>query len=138
MKRCSIRLAVVFVYVWVSVAARDTIRAQGLAKAFTDVTEQSGVAEVVRQHYVNVPKWWLSGIDLVDFDADGDLDLHLAGHGSQAAAASNDGRGHFTYVDPKLSVPRGVREDHDIPYPGGEIRLAYDVRCAGKHCRRNS
>ena len=105
--------------------------------AFTDVTGASGVAEVVAAHYRSVPKWWLSGFSLIDLDGDGDLDLHLAGHGWPAAAASNDGRGRFAYVDPRLSIPRGVRKDNDIPYPGGEIRLAYDYDEDGKvdlHC----
>ena len=93
---------------------------------FTDVTGESGVAAVVAAHYARVPKWWLSGMDLIDLDGDGDLDLHLGGHGHPAAAARNDGKGHFTTVDPKLSVARGVRHDHDIPCPGGEIRLACD------------
>lgn len=100
--------------------------------AFTNVTEESGVAAVVKAHYAAVPKWWLSGIDLVDLDGDGDLDLHLGGHGSPAAAASNDGKGRFTYVDPKLTVPRGLRAGDDLPYPGGEIRLAHDFDEDGK------
>jgi len=102
------------------------------AAMFTNVTEQSGVADVVAAHYAKVPKWWLSGMDLVDFDGDGDLDLHLAGHGCIAAAARNDGTGHFTYVDPALDIPRGVRDHQDIPYPGGEIRLAFDFDEDGK------
>jgi len=100
--------------------------------AFTDITAESGVAEVVKQHYANVPKWWLSGMTLVDIDGDGDLDLHLAGHGFPAAAAVNDGKGHFTYVDPRLSIPRGRGKSNEIPYPGGEIRLVYDLNEDGK------
>jgi len=102
------------------------------AKPFVNIAAESGVADVVAAHYAKVPKWWFSGIDLVDLDGDGDLDLHLAGHGSPAAAAANDGKGHFTYVDPKLDIPRGVRKNDDIPYPGGEIRLAHDVDEDGK------
>jgi len=101
-------------------------------KPFSNITEECGVAAVVKAHYRNVPKWWFSGIDLLDLDGDGDLDLHLAGHGHPAAAAFNDGKGRFTYVDPKLAIPRGVRHDQPIPYPGGEIRLAFDFDEDGK------
>jgi len=100
--------------------------------SFTDITEESGVMAVLKLHYANVPRWWLSGIDLIDLDGDADLDLHLAGHGHPAGAAFNDGKGHFTYVDPKLAIPRGIREDAEIPYPGGEIRLAFDFNEDGK------
>ncbi len=103
-----------------------------VAARFTNVTRQSGVSEVVAAHYARSPKWWLSGMDLVDLDGDGDLDLHLAGHGCVAAAAHNDGKGHFTYVDPALDIPRGVREQQALPYPGGEIRLAFDFNEDGK------
>jgi hypothetical protein len=96
------------------------------AGSFTNISEESGAAEVVRSHHANVPKWWLSGMDLIDIDGDGDLDLHLGGHGSPAAAALNDGKGRFTCVDPKLAIPRGVRHGDPLPYPGGEVRLAYD------------
>ena len=104
---------------------------------FADVTAESGVGAVVAEHYRRVPKWWLSGLTLVDLDGDGDLDLHLAGHGCPAAAAANDGKGRFTYVDPKLAIPRGVRKESDLPYPGGEIRLACDFTEDGRvdlHC----
>ncbi len=101
-------------------------------KPFTNITEESGVAAVVNAHYAAVPKWWMSGIDLVDIDGDGSLDLHLGGHGFPAAAAVNDGKGRFTYVDPKLNIPRGVRANDAIPYPGGEIRLAFDFDEDGK------
>jgi hypothetical protein len=109
-----------------------SLAAAAAEKPFTNVTEESGVAAVVKAHYANAPKWWMSGIDLLDLDGDGDLDLHLGSHGGPSAAAFNDGKGHFTYVDPKLSVPRGVRANDDIPYPGGEIRLAHDFNEDGK------
>ncbi|MBM4041903.1 MAG: VCBS repeat-containing protein, partial [Planctomycetes bacterium] len=113
-------------------AAPDTVPPPP-GKPFTNVTRESGVAAVVAAHFANAPKWWMSGIDLLDIDGDGDLDLHLGSHGGpSAAAAINDGKGHFTYIDPKLAVPRGVRANDPIPYPGGEIRLAFDFDEDGK------
>ncbi len=47
-------------------------------------------------------------------------------------AALNDGRGHFTYIDPAISIPRGPHKAADLPYPGGEIRLAHDIDEDGK------
>src|SRR5438067_11526870 len=86
---------------------------------FTDVTDSSGVAALVARHYEAVPKWWLSGMTLVDLDGDGALDLHLASHGlGPAMAAANDGKGRFLYIDPKLAIPRGPKERADLPYPG--------------------
>ncbi len=102
------------------------LAAEPSGKPFANVTHECGVAAAVKAHYAAVPKWWLSGIDLVDIDGDGDLDLHIAGHGFPAAAALNDGKGRFGYVDAKLDIQRGVRADAPLPYPGGEIRLAFD------------
>src|SRR5882724_9540617 len=66
-------------------------------KGFTDVTKESGVADLVAQQYAKNPKWWLSGLHLVDLDGDGKLDLFLSAHGSGGAlAALNDGTGRFT------------------------------------------
>src|SRR5262245_44641222 len=94
------------------------------AGAFADPTDPSGVAAVVARHYKAAPKWWLSGMTLVDLDGDGALDLHLGSHSGGAmpgALASNDGKGRFTYVDPQLSIPRGAGKRDDLPYPAAEI-----------------
>src|SRR6185295_7544945 len=65
-------------------------------KTFTDITKQSGVAELIAQKYATNPKWWLSGLHLVDLDGDGKLDLFLSAHGGGGAlAALNDGGGRF-------------------------------------------
>lgn len=81
--------------------------------SFTNITEISGIARLVDDHYASYPKWWLSGLHLVDLDADGDLDLFLSAHGrGNALAALNDGRGHFT---------KAVGT-----YPNSEIHLCYD------------
>jgi hypothetical protein len=66
---------------------------------FTDITRESGVEEVVAAHYRAVPKWWLSGMDLVDLDGDGRLDLVLGAHGQQGVIALNDGQGRFTTTE---------------------------------------
>jgi len=66
------------------------------SRGFVDVTKESGVAEAVDRQYAKYPKWWLSGLNLVDLDGDGKLDLFLAAHGTDSAMALiNDGQGHF-------------------------------------------
>src|SRR5262245_13767731 len=84
------------------------------ANGFTDITRESGVADLVAQQYDKHPKWWLSGLHLVDLDGDGKLDLFLSAHGGGGArAALNDGAGRF-------SLAQGT-------YPLTEIHLAYDA-----------
>ena len=81
---------------------------------FANVTQESGVAEAMARHYEAHPKWWLSGVNLVDLDGDGRLDLFLAAHGAGAPLALiGDGKGHFT---PAAGS-----------YPQTEIHLASDV-----------
>src|SRR3954470_15244893 len=84
------------------------------AQTFTDITEPSGLSQLLDDKYAKDPKWWLSGVDLVDLDGDGHLDLFLGAHGGgKALAALNDGHGHFT------PAPG--------PYPDRELYLAADV-----------
>lgn len=89
------------------------------AAPFVIVTQESGVAEAMARHYEAHPDWWLSGVNLVDLDGDGKLDLFLAAHGAGAPLALlGDGKGHF--VDAAGS------------YPQTEIHLAADINEDGK------
>ncbi len=89
------------------------------AQAFLDSTGASGVSKLVQAHYDAHPRWWLSGLHLVDLDCDGDLDLFLSSHGgAPALAALNDGKGNF------MAAPG--------TYPSSEILLAYDIDEDGK------
>src|SRR5689334_2960215 len=104
-------------------------------KAFSDLTRESGIEEGVARHWREFPKVWLSGLTLVDLDGDGALDLHVGSHSGPSNPAMtfrNDGKGHFTYVDPMMSIPRGPRSSEPLPYPGGEIRLSWDINEDGK------
>lgn len=85
----------------------------------TDVTEASGIGALVRDGYAREPKWWLSGLNLVDLDGDGRLDLFLASHGAGTALVGlGDGQGHF-------SLAPGS-------YPKSEIHIPYDINEDGR------
>ncbi len=81
--------------------------------AFTDITADSGVEKIVQDKYAAEPKWWLSGLHLVDLDGDGCLDLFMSGHGGGAVATLGDGKGHFAHAPGD--------------YPASEIHLPYDI-----------
>lgn len=86
---------------------------------FTTVTAESGVEKVVSDAYAAEPKWWLSGLHLIDLDADGDLDLFFSAHGAgKAVAALNDGKGRFTRAEGAI--------------PPSEVHLVYDFDEDGK------
>src|SRR4030095_15761729 len=87
--------------------------------AFADATASSGVSDALARHYQRHPEWWLSGLNLVDLDGDGLLDLFLAAHGAgRSLALLNDGHGHF--------------KDAEGSYPPTEIHLAADINGDGK------
>jgi len=76
------------------------------------------VAEAITRHYTTYPHWWLSGLNLVDLDGDGQLDLFFAAHGAgRSLAMLGDGHGHFKvaegscarFVIKSLRSPRVVR-----------------------------
>jgi hypothetical protein len=87
--------------------------------ALTDVTARSGLADIVEAHYARNPKWWLSGLHLVDLNGNGRLDFFMSAHGGGGAlAALNDGTGRFTLAQGD--------------YPRTEIHLAYDSNEDGR------
>jgi hypothetical protein len=80
---------------------------------FTVITEESGVAALRDSKPAD---WWLSGLLLVDLDADGDLDLFMSAHGGGALAGTNDGSGVFTaaagnYPETEIHLPHDLDED---------------------------
>ncbi|HZE97683.1 MAG TPA: CRTAC1 family protein [Planctomycetota bacterium] len=104
-------------------------------QAFSDWTRTSGIEDGVAKHVAAFPKVWMSGLTLIDLDGDGALDLHIGSHSgpaNPAIAFHNEGTGHFNYIDPRIAVPRGPRQSEPLPYPGGEIRLTWDINEDGR------
>src|SRR4051812_29086127 len=100
-------------------AADDGPSVPAHPRTFADITADAGVAALLDDKYKSDAKWWLSGIDLIDLDGDGHLDLFLGSHGGGSAmAALNDGKGHFTRA-------QGV-------YPDRELYVAADINGDGK------
>jgi hypothetical protein len=111
----------------------STLGAQDQSKrGFTDWTKESGVAAFVAKHYEVEPKLWLSGMTLADVDGDGSLDLLIAGHGYVGSAGRNDGKGRFTWIDPKKEQGTARHKATQLPFPGGEVRLIHDFDEDGK------
>jgi RNA polymerase sigma factor (sigma-70 family) len=108
----------------VEVAAANTVRP--VAGSFANATEETGLGAILRQHYARFPEWAPTGATLLDIDGDGHLDLHLAGQAEDFAALGRNTGGRFAYVDPRADIPRGVRQWGDLPFPGGQVRHAFD------------
>lgn len=117
--RLAASLLLLAVCVHHTAGADEKPAAPSVRGAFADVTKGSGVGEAVARHYERHPKWWLSGLNLVDLDGDGRLDLFLAAHGAgRSLALLNDGHGHF--------------REAPGSYPPTEIHLACDINEDGK------
>src|SRR5262249_58441314 len=102
-----------------SVAAVRT--AQAASNRFAEATEESGLGDILRQHYARFPGWQPSGATLLDIDGDGRLDLHLGGQSEWLAALGRNTGGRFAYVNPRAEIPRGPRHKAHLPPPGGQI-----------------
>src|ERR1051326_5874382 len=88
-------------------------------RGFTDATKSSGIGDAIARQYERHPNWWLSGLNLVDLDGDGLLDLFFAAHGAgRSLAMRGDGQGHFMIAEGS--------------YPASEIHLPYDINEDGK------
>ena len=99
--------------------AADGNATPAAAPAFTDITGPSGVGAILDDKYRKEPKWWLSGLNLVDLDGDGRLDLFLGAHGGGAALVLlADRPAHFIAAQGS--------------YPTSEIHLPYDINEDGK------
>ena len=64
--------ATILIAAWAVSAYGQTTALPGV---FTDVTRSSGIEQILADHYTAHPEWWLSGLHLIDLDADGNLDL---------------------------------------------------------------
>jgi hypothetical protein len=93
-----------------------SVSAPAAAQTFTNVTTDSGIAAV---RAMRAADWWMSGIQLVDLDGDGDLDYFMGAHGGGGIAALNDGHGHFT------ALPTA-------PWANTEFHVLYDLDEDGK------
>jgi RNA polymerase sigma factor (sigma-70 family) len=108
----------------VEVAAANTVRLATIS--FANATEETGLGAILRQHSARYPEWAPTGATLLDIDGDGHLDLHLAGQAEDFAALGRNTGGRLAYVDPRPEIPRGVRQWGGLPFPGGQVRHAFD------------
>src|SRR5262249_52408541 len=99
---------------------------------FADATGESGLGAMVRRRYERLPGWQAAGAARLGMDGDGQLDLHLAGQAEGLAALGRNTGGRFACVDPRPAIPRGMRQRLNLPYPGGQVRHAFDFNEDGR------
>src|SRR5262249_44982217 len=87
---------------------------------------ESGLGALLRRHYARFPDWQPSGATLLDLHGDGRLDLHLAGQSEGLAALGRNIGGRLGPIDPRPGNPRGMGQWGNLPYPGGQVRQAFD------------
>jgi RNA polymerase sigma factor (sigma-70 family) len=97
-----------------------------VSNRFANASEEWGLSAILNEHYARFPGWQPTGATLLDIDGDEQLDLHLAGQAEGLAALGRNIGGQFAYVDPRPEIPRGPRHKAELPYPGGQIRHAFD------------
>jgi hypothetical protein len=96
--------------------------ARAQAQTFTNVTESSGLAAI---RATKPDGFWVSGLQFVDLDGDGDLDFFFGSHHDPYGVASlNDGHGHFTMAPAltmsEIHLPVDLDEDGKIDLTLGE------------------
>lgn len=103
---------------WVSAPAVSSAAEEKSEGRFTDITDSSGIGKLISAQFEKYPKWWLSGLYLIDLDGDGHLDFVTGAHGAgEPIAALNDGKGHFALAP---------------GYKGTEVHICCDINEDGK------
>ena len=73
---------------WLQLHPKPRRSARTLSADLVGTVNPKTGKQYLDDHYAAHPKWWLSGLHLVDLDTDGKLDLFLSGHGRGPALAS--------------------------------------------------
>ena len=103
---------------WVLVCALTGQAQEKSGAGFTDITDSCGIGKLIVGQFEKFPKWWLSGLYLIDLDGDNHLDFVTGAHGAgEPIAALNDGKGHFVLAP---------------GYKGTEVHICCDINEDGK------